>query len=142
MILFYILFAIIVIAAGGFCFLKVKSHELTKFILKYYSIMLVLPVFDVCSTILFTSKLGICYEGNLFAREILSRVGNVGFIILYLYAIAILFSFLFIVLFVLIKSKKRYDFETSKFLLIFLIGMLAGLYCFVVINNLMGYLYY
>jgi hypothetical protein len=77
-----------------------------KEVWKLFCIVTILRVFDVLSTIYFTNKIGIEYEGNIIAQAFMLQFGNViGIILISLLTIPMLF-FWFILLNYILKEHK------------------------------------
>lgn len=77
---------------------RLKQKVNMKEVYNFFGIILLLRVFDVLSTIYFTSKLGIEYEGNLLARAFMSYFGIYwGISLIFLLSIPLMF-FWFILL--------------------------------------------
>lgn len=84
---------------------RLKQQVNMKEVWKLFWIIVVLRVFDVLSTIYFTTKLGTEYEGNLIARAFMDYFGiHGGIALIFLLSIPFMF-FWFIMINYIFKNK-------------------------------------
>jgi hypothetical protein len=85
---------------------RLREKVNLKEVWQLFWIIIILRAFDVLSTIYFTNKIGIEYEGNLIARAFMFQFGNViGILLISLLIIPIMF-FWFVLLNYIFKDNK------------------------------------
>lgn len=83
---------------------RLKEKVNMKEVFQLFWIVLILRVFDVLSTIYFTTKLGVEYEGNLIARAFMQFFGiHLGISLIFLLSIPLIF-FWFVMLNYIFKN--------------------------------------
>lgn len=104
----YLLTFIACLLVGLYIYINKKLREQVnlKEVWKLLLIVMILRIFDVISTIYFTNKIGIEYEGNLVARTLMTQFGIIpGMIMIYISTIPLMF-FWFIIVNYIFKNKK------------------------------------
>jgi hypothetical protein len=105
LILFFITIGYALIGVFIYSQKRLREKVNMKEVWKLFCIVTALRVFDVLSTIYFTNKIGIEYEGNIIAQAFMLQFGNVfGIILISLLTIPMLF-FWFILLNYVLKKK-------------------------------------
>jgi tetrahydromethanopterin S-methyltransferase subunit G len=87
---------------------KLRQKVNLKEVWQFFWIMLLLRLFDIISTIYFTNKIGIQYEGNILARDIMFQFGIIpGMLLVYIIQIPLMF-FWFVWINYRFKKNKKY----------------------------------
>jgi hypothetical protein len=96
--IYYIYFIIFILYAifGAYIYTYKKERIEIKEVMNLFWINLILKIFDVLSTVFFTTRLGIDYEGNLIARVFMYMFGIWGGLIVSLAFLVPLTFFLFV----------------------------------------------
>jgi hypothetical protein len=106
-IILYIL-TIILAVIGIFIYFKksLKTKVNLKEVWQLFWIILLLRIFDVLSTIYFTNKLGIEYEGNLIARAFMFQFGIIpGILLIFILSLPMMF-FWYVLINYIFRNKK------------------------------------
>jgi hypothetical protein len=106
-IILYIL-TIITALIGVFIFSqkKLRVRVNLKEVWQLFWIVILLRIFDVISTIYFTNKLGIEYEGNLIAKAFMSQFGIIpGILLIFILSIPMMF-FWYVLVNYIFKNQK------------------------------------
>ncbi len=104
-------------------------------------LIFILPLLDVISTILFTSKIGISYESNYVGRYLMSNLGGWAFVLMYLFAVISILIVYRGYIYLIDKFYNKKKIKISKELYdaysrgIF-IGSLIGMYIMVLYFNI------
>ena len=126
----YFIIVIIYACFGAYIFTYRKDKINMKQVMNLFWISLILRAFDLGSTILFTSKLGIDYEGNLIARVLMFMFGIWGGLIISLLILVPVMFFIFVAINSMVK-----EFGWKMFyMIVVVIGILVP------ISNLTGLL--
>jgi hypothetical protein len=114
---------------GVFIYTKKRLREKVnlKEVWQLFWIVLILKIFDILSTIYFTKKLGIEYEGNLIAKDFMTYLGIVpGILLISLLSIPIMFYW-FVLINYIFKNGKGWKFFKMLILAISIIVPLINL---------------
>lgn len=151
----YILLIIFVLTLGIMGFLKSYKHRYFKHFLGKWKFLLILPVIDIITTILFTSRWGFGLEGNPIGQFILSQFGYLGLIASFFISCIVLFL-LFSMEYWFFRSYYKREIKKNKkkglpnketelaYLtkwIYYLMGLLTGIYLFVFTINLIAFFY-
>lgn len=125
----YYIFVMSMVVYGVYIYYKKKEKFNRKEVMELFIISCVLKIFDFTSTIYFTNKLGIEYEGNMLARFLMFIFGNyMGLVV----SLAIMLPMIFF-LFVAINYSLRDEIGWKIFKIIFIIvGILIPIWNYLV----------
>ena len=106
---------------------KLRKQVDMKEVLRLFWIMFILKIFDVLSTIYFTHKIGIEYEGNIIAKFFMLQLGIVpGIVLLFIISLPLLFFWFILMNFIFNKPGKGKGWIIFKALMI-TIGIIVPL---------------
>ena len=144
MVIVSIIIGIILIILGILGFAHYRNDKFFKPFLKKFWWILLFPIADLISTIVFIERIGIEYEGNPLTKYLYLELGYPGLIINYVFTCFIIFMlfcgvfFLSNYAFKTKKVKKKYtrkqwinlDFKTAKiiFIIIYISVVIWNLY--------------
>lgn len=140
MVNFFLLFYGFFIISGIWSYLKIRKTKHVQELYKVFQLIIFLPFLDMISTILFTSKLGIEYEGNEFLRVLFYKIGDFCFPVMYVIAVIIWMSFVATVFYAFRFTFKGYNFSKKSVYFYYLLGIVTGIYIAVVIRNLSAFM--
>jgi hypothetical protein len=106
---------------------KLKKQVNMKEVLRLFWIIFILKILDVLSTIYFTHKIGIEYEGNILAKFFMLQLGIVpGIILLFIISLPLIFFWFILMNFIFNRPGKRIGWVIFKALMI-AIGIIVPL---------------
>jgi hypothetical protein len=106
---------------------KLKKQVNMKEVLRLFWIIFILKIFDVLSTIYFTHKIGVEYEGNILAKFFMLQLGIVpGIILLFIISLPLIFFWFILMNFIFNRPGKRMGWVIFKALMI-TIGIIVPL---------------
>jgi hypothetical protein len=98
---------------------RLRAKVNMKEIWQLFGIVTLFRVFDVLSTIYFTNKLGIEYEGNLIARAFMMQYGIIpGILTISLLTIPLMFFWFVLMNYIFGQTKKGIGWKIFKVLII------------------------
>ena len=98
---------------------KLRKQVDMKEVLRLFWIMFILKIFDVLSTIYFTHKIGIEYEGNIIAKFFMLQLGIVpGIVLLFIISLPLLFFWFILMSFIFSKPGREIGWIIFKALMI------------------------
>jgi hypothetical protein len=87
---------------------KLRKQVNMKEVLQLFWIIFILKILDVLSTIYFTHKIGIEYEGNILAKFFMLHLGIVpGIILLFIISLPLMFFWFVLMNFIFNKPGRR-----------------------------------
>lgn len=98
---------------------RLRAKVNMKDVWQLFGIVTLFRVFDVLSTIYFTNKLGIEYEGNLIARAFMMQYGILpGIITVFLFTLPLTFFWFILMNYIFGQTKNGIGWKIFKVLLI------------------------
>ena len=86
---------------------KLKKRVNMKEVMYLFWIEFILKIFDVLSTIYFTHKIGVEYEGNILAKFFMLQLGIIpGIILFFIISLPLLFFWFVLMNFIFDKGKR------------------------------------
>ena len=138
--MFQLIIIFLIIMLGIFSLIKIKKEQKMREIFSDIKLFAILPLFDVLSTILFTSKHGISAEFNPIGRFFMENLGGLGFIVMYLFSVSIWILFIISIKFISIKYPSKNETKKESYLKTtsLIKGVAIGVYMIIIFYNLLS----